>query len=437
MTTQTRREARWEYLRGALWVIPAVSVVLALVAGSILSLVEVPTSSPLHRLVFQGTADDARTLLIGIAGTMITVVAVVLGLTIVALQLASTQFSPRLLRNFLRDLPNQIVLGVFVGTFAYSTAGLYTVGISQGQRTAEFPRLAVTGALVLLFASLMMLVFFVHHLSHSIQIDDIMRRVERSTLRVIANDLPRHQLSEQPLPEPPVWAVAVPAHRSGYVQTLHPELLVESAVSDEVVVQLVPMVGEHVVSGAPLAWLSRASPEQPPPEPASFAATLQDAVRIGYERTSEQDVALGIRQLADIASKALSPAVNDPYTATQAIEHLAVIVSTLAQRPLGSQVVADEAGRARVLVPARDFAYYLDLTCGQPRRYGSSEPRVMRALLRMLNNVGRFCLDDRRRAAVVREVRLVVEAAETSVSQRADLEPVLAQAEDVLRAVGG
>lgn len=116
-----RRDALAEYVRGSLWVLPTLSVVAALVTGSLLSLVKTGSGSP---LAFQGTADDARTLLIGITGTMVTVIAVLLGLAVVALQLSSTQFSPRLLRNFLRDRPNQIVLSVFVATFAYSAAGL-------------------------------------------------------------------------------------------------------------------------------------------------------------------------------------------------------------------------------------------------------------------------------------------------------------------------
>src|SRR2546429_6832983 len=102
---------------------------------------------------------------------MITIIALLLGMAVVALQLSSTQFSPRLLRNFLRDRPNQIVLSSFVATFAYSAAGLYTVGVSGGERTTDFPRLAVTGAMVLLFVTLCLLVYFADHLAHSIQID--------------------------------------------------------------------------------------------------------------------------------------------------------------------------------------------------------------------------------------------------------------------------
>jgi hypothetical protein len=131
----------------------------------------------------------SRTLLVGIAGTMVTVIALLLGLTVVALQLSSTQFSPRLLRNFLRDRPNQIVLSVFVATFAYSAAGLYTVGVSGGSRSASLPRLAVSGALVLLFVSLGLLVFFADHLVHSIQVDAIMSVVERNTVGVIREGL--------------------------------------------------------------------------------------------------------------------------------------------------------------------------------------------------------------------------------------------------------
>src|SRR5438132_9568548 len=132
------RDALREYVRGSLWVLPTLSVLAALAAGAALSSVRVGPRSP---LAFQGTADDARTLLFGITGTVITIIALLLGLTVVALQLSSTQFSPRLLRNFLRDRPNQVVLSAFVATFAYSAAGLYTVGVSAGARTASFPRL--------------------------------------------------------------------------------------------------------------------------------------------------------------------------------------------------------------------------------------------------------------------------------------------------------
>jgi uncharacterized membrane protein len=181
-----RRDAVREYVRGSLWVLPTACVFGALALGAVLSQIDVGPDSP---LAFQGTADDARALLSGITGTLVTVIALLLGLAVVALQLSSTQFSPRLLRNFLRDRPNQVVLGVFVGTFAYSAGGLFTVGISSGERSAEFPRFAVSVAVALLFLSLALLIFFADHLAHSIQVDSIMRVVERGTLPVIGAEL--------------------------------------------------------------------------------------------------------------------------------------------------------------------------------------------------------------------------------------------------------
>jgi uncharacterized membrane protein len=429
-----RREALWEYIRGALWVLPTIAVVMALGIGLVLSQIEVSST---RWFVFQGTPDDARTLLIAISSTLATVIALVLGLTVVALQLASTQFSPRLLRNFLRDRTNQVVLSVFVATFTYSTAGLFTVGVSAGQRVEVYPRLAVSFALGLLFVSLLMLVFFVHHLAHSIQIDEVMRGVERSTLRVIEHDLPTQGVSAEPVPSPPAWAVAVPAYQSGWVQTMRPDVLLPLAREHDLVAVVSTMVGEFVVEGAPLLWVWSPSPNASAPDPASFREALRVAVRLGYERTAEQDVAFGVRQLADIAVKALSPAINDPYTAIQALEHLGVLLARLVRRPLGSQRLHDDASTMRVVVPGRDLSYYLDLATGQIRRYGCAEPRVDRALLRVLATTGMFCHDPGDRALLASHVQLVVEDAQRTIPQPADLALVRSHAALVLHQLGG
>src|SRR5215470_362994 len=272
------RDALREYLRGALWVLPTLSVAAALAVGAVLSSVRVGPRSP---LAFQGTPDDARTLLFGITGTMITIIALLLGLAVVALQLSSTQFSPRLLRNFLRDRPNQVVLSAFVATFAYSAAGLYTVGVSGGSRTAAFPRLAVSGAIVLLFASLGLLVFFADHLLHSIQVDAIMERVQCNTLAVIEDGL---LTGGQKAPAVPTWAVPVMSRCSGYVQAVHPGTLLPCATRHGVCLRLRPRVGEHVVAGTTLAWIWRASADDPAPDPQAFTRVLDKGVRIGFER---------------------------------------------------------------------------------------------------------------------------------------------------------
>jgi uncharacterized membrane protein len=149
MNLLARRRVLWDYLGGALWVLPTVSVMVFLTAGAMLSRVSVDADSPLWPLAFQGTAEDARGILVVVSATMITVTGLVFALTIVALQIASGQYSPRLLRNFMRDRGTQVVLSVFVGAFAYSTAGLHTVGIQRSGGEAFVPRLAVSGSLLL------------------------------------------------------------------------------------------------------------------------------------------------------------------------------------------------------------------------------------------------------------------------------------------------
>jgi uncharacterized membrane protein len=426
-----RRDALSEYVRGSLWVLPTLSVLAALAAGSLLSLVNVGPRSP---LAFEGTSGDARTLLIGIAGTMVTVIALLLGLTVVALQLSSTQYSPRLLRSFLRDRPNQVVLSAFVATFAYSAAGLYTVGVSGGRDTASFPRLAVAGALVLLFVSLGLLVYFADHLVHSIQVDAIMNVAERRTLAVIRDGL---FAGGQDAPQPPAWAVPVAAQRSGYVQVVRPGRLLAPAAAHRLCLRLRPRVGEHVVAGTTLAWIWRGSPHDPAPDPRAFVPALDAGVRIGFERTLEQDAALGIRQLVDVACKALSPAVNDPYTAVQAVDHLSVIFCALARRPLGNHVARGDSGAA-VIVPGRRFPDYLAVMCGLIRRYGAREPTVAHALLRLLANCATMAGDDpERRAAIEEQARTVVADAEREVAQPADLALPHAEAEAVRQVLAG
>lgn len=414
-----RRDMLREYAAGSLWVSPAVAALAALVAGAVLSRVRIDPRSVLAPLVFQGTADDARTLLITIASTVVTVIALVLGLTVVALQLSSTQFSPRLLRNFLRDRATQRVLSVYLATFAYSTAGLYTVGVSSGNRTEQFPRLAVTGAILLLFATLGMVVYFADHLAHSIQIDAITGRVQAGTLAVIRT---KPGTVQDPTPTPPAWAVTVPAAHSGYVATAHPERLVTLAERHRVQVLLRPRVGSHVVAGTPLAWLWAPSPQDVAPNPAAFASAVADAIRVGFERTLEQDAAFGIRQLVDVACKALSPAINDPYTAVQAVDHLSVIFCALAARPLGDDVACDGAGHPVVTVPGRRFGDYLTTMCGLIRRYGAQEPTVAVALLRLLDDCLSFTGQDAIREADIRQqADLILADAERAIKQPADL----------------
>jgi uncharacterized membrane protein len=435
-----RRRVLWDYLAGALWVLPALSVAVFLLAGAALSRVEVDEGSPFASLAFQGTAEDARSLLIVVSSTMITVTGLVFALTIVALQIASGQYSPRLLRNFMRDRGTQLVLSIFVGAFAYSTAGLYTVGVQGAGQEAFVPRLAVSGSLALALASVGVLIYFIHHLARSIQIDTIMSQVDREARSVIADVYPHEPSYREPeerCPEPPLEAVGLPSHRSGYLQAVAPDPLVRAAVHHDLVVVLTRKVGDHIVAGTPLAWAwRRRTVGQPPPGADVLAGALADAVQIGFERTMVQDVGFGIRRLVDIANKALSPAINDPYTAVQAIHHLSVLLCGLARLRLGDWVVRDGRGELRVAVPRPSFRDYLRLGTAQVRRFGAGEPAVTRALIGLLRDAGISSATEDRRDACVGNIRLVLEDARRATAQPADAEAVAAEAATALRLLG-
>jgi uncharacterized membrane protein len=202
------------------------------------------------------------------------------------------------------------------------------------------------------------------------------------------------------------------------VQTLHPEAMIATAGALRANVALVPKVGDHVVAGTPIAWLWRNHGD--PSEEKELHDAVHDSVRLGFERTLEQDAAFGVRQLVDIASKALSPAVNDPYTGVQAIDHLASVLAAIALRDQGDAVYPT-SGATTVSVPAYDFAQYLELGCAQIRRYGAREPLIGSSLIRLLGSLAYSTTEPDRRAAMRHQLELIVEDSEREVAQPEDL----------------
>ena len=350
--------------------------------------------SLIDKVMFQGTAGDARGVLIVVSATMITTTGIVFSLTVLSLQIASSQFSVRLLRTFLRDVPNQVVLAIFVCTFAYATGGLLTVGERAGGG-AFVPKVAVTGSLALAFISIGALIYFLHHLVHSIQIDTIMEGVQRRTLALVDDLFPdpdTPEAAEQAAPEPPTEAVPLLAPKSGYLQTVDVDDLADLAAS---------------TGDTPCSSSRSSATTSPPAAPrAGVGAGVRPAttdpdvvqrilrhVHIGFERTLQQDIRFGLRQMVDIALRALSPAINDPYTGVQVVHHVSAVEAVLASRAIHDDVRRDRAGAVLVWLPYPGFATYLHVGCSQIRRYGAQEPLVLAALLQLLSAVAQNCVD--------------------------------------------
>jgi uncharacterized membrane protein len=258
------------------------------------------------------------------------------------------------------------------------------------------------------------------------QIDEIMRKVENATQEVI-----RHVVAtpcEEPPPSRPATAAPIRSVRSGYVQAIHPEALLRAIARMGTNVSIAYRVGDHVVAGTPLAWAWRI--DDSPIDTQDLVDAAHESIRTGFERTLEQDAAFGIRQLVDIASKALSPAVNDPYTAVQAIDHIAVIMASIARREHGTAVYTASGG-ATLTVPGYHFEDYLDLACAQIRRYGAPEPTVGRKLIGLLSSTAHVTVEPSRRDAIRRHLDLVVADATREIPQPDDLVVLLAEADAV------
>lgn len=388
----------WLRLRESLWFFPSLAVVAGMAAGFALSPLEARGSGWLGPLLYRGDAETARNLLATLLGALVTVTGVVLSITVVALQIASQQFSPRLLRRFLLDTGTQVAISFLLGTYGYLLATLQ--GLEPGG--AEVPRPGITIGLGLALLSLGMLVYFIHDITAGIRVEAIMLGIERETVAEIRRIYPDpDDAGPVATPEPPAGAAAVFAPRSGYLQAVDLDALVRAAVEQDTVIHLRPAVGTHVARGALLGWAA--------PHPID-ADAADAALRLGFERTMTQDVAFGFGQLVDMAAKALSPAVNDPRTAVEATHHLAVLLCELGGRRLDWLIGRDPDGRVRAVVRRPGFDDYLGLACDQIRRYGAREPVVTTSLLEMLGDSA-GAVHPGRAAALLRHVDLIEQAA--------------------------
>ena len=379
----------WESLRTSFWFVPTVmtagAVGLSFASVHVDERVKVKWVRAVGWL-WAGSPEGARQVLSTIAGSMITVAGVAFSITIVALTLASTQFGPRLLRNFVRDLGNQVVLGTFVATFVYCLLVLRTV---RGGDGAEFvPYLSVTLGLSFALASLGVLIYFIHHVAGAIQAENLIAAVAGELDSAIEEMFPE-KLGE-PGTEPPEEepeeiageAAFIEADRSGYVQALDDGDLLAIAAERGIVLKLLRVPGHFVTEGGALvqAW--------PPAGAAGAGDRIRGAFIIGPRRTPTQDPEYAVHSLVEIGVRALSPGINDPFTAMTCLDWLGAAMSGLAARRIPSRYRRDGEGRLLMIADGTDFPRMADAAFNQIRQYGSGSVSVLLRLLDTIAAVG-------------------------------------------------
>lgn len=363
------------------WPIPSVGVLTALVLAALLLTLD-NTLEPPPIIAFHGDAGEARLLMSTVTSAMLSFIGLVFSVSIVVFTLASGQFSPRVLRTFMRDRWSQTTLAVFVGTFVLALTAFWAVRGSSGESTTFVPGLTVTAVFLLVATCLGLFVHFVHHITQEIRAVTVIGRIHAETVAAIDRRYPDpydpHEASRWQAPHDGAHRT-FDADTTGVIANVRVGKLVQLAQEHEVVLELVPQIGDFVISGEPT--VRQYGDASVPP------AKVRAALVFDPERSYRSDVAFGIRKLLDIAERALSPGVNDPTTAIQSIDRIHSIVHRLAMRRLDIGVHRDNDGAARVVEHVPMWDDYVALACDEVRHWGADSIRVHERLRTMLTKL--------------------------------------------------
>lgn len=396
-------------MTGALWPVPAIGIVLAIALGIALPLLDAWLRSTVGEpmgLTFTGGPSAARGVLSAIATSLISVTTLLFSLTIVTLQLASSQYSPRLLQTFVRDRLVQTCLAILLGTFVFALMVLRTVRSPNESVSGDafVPRISVTVAFALTLASIAALVAFLSHQTRQLRVETMMRDVHAESSGVWARLRRQQEDDEQPdrpLPAVPPHAVPLRAGASGFLTQTAEKQLRDAVIEADAVLLLDVRPGDPVVAGVPAAWAWTTTGAVP--DVAQLEAALEQALVVGYERAHTVDPSYGLRKLADIAVRALSPGINDPTTATHAVSHLTALLAGAVDRDRWDRRLTDESGTERLFLRSWEFGDLLDLAVTQIRLYGGGDPLVVDGLFGLLTAVAWRSRTRAQRAAVRRE----------------------------------
>ena len=384
----------WRTLLRPFWVVPAAWCVGAVALGIGLPVIDQGVGT--LPLVFESGPDGARSVLSTIAGAMISVTGLVFSITIVVLQLASSQFTPRVLQTFLDDRITQHTLGVFAASFLYALTVLRGVQNEATGGPDAVPQLAVTFSYVLVLGAVSMFLTFIHHITTSISVDSVIGRVAAECRGLIARgeadaqDLPR----EVPDLPPMRRQVVVASPRSGYVDLVDRFRLADVARRYDVRVEVLHPLGTFVPEGSPLALIHASKIDGT----TDWAQVLAPGLCIRPERSMEQDVTFGLRRLVDIAERALSPGVNDPTTAVQVLNELHDLLRLISAGPDPVPVTSDDDGVPRVVTDEWNFARYLDLAVDEIAHWGRDSLQIPARLDDMLDDLAANGSPERRPA---------------------------------------
>ncbi len=431
----------WERLRGSYWFVPTLLAIGAIGLSALTLHIDTTINPKWARntaWIWAGGAEGARSVLATIASSTITVAGVVFSITIVTLTLASSQFGPRLLRNFMNDRGTQLVLGIFVAAYLYCL--LVLRAIRGTDQVTVVPFLSVTCGVVFAVASVGFLIFFIHHISRSIIAENVIARVAKDLRSNIDRLYPdkfeidapaQESVREEKLPDQFEHGTRViESDTSGFIQAIAMDNLLALAEEKNLTIRLRRRAGHFIAEGDILAEVVPQAQEDD-----SLQEEILHQVFFGRDRTPTQDIEYSVDQLVEVAVRALSPGVNDPSTAISCIEWLGAALIQMAERKIPSRWRYDENGKLRVITDATDFEGMAASALNQVRQYGCSSVAVTVRLLDVLARIGPHLVRENDRTVLLGHARAVREdglAACANDRDKRDIEGMFAGAEEAL-----
>lgn len=419
----------WYWIRHSYWFFPAImvlgSIVLHYITIFLDDMMVAKGWAELYSWMYPNKPQGARAVLSTIAGSMITVAGVVFSITMVALTLASTQFGPRLLINFIRDKGNQFVLGTFISTFVYCLLILRT--IRDGEDTVYVPDLSVSVGVILALLSIAVLIFFIHHVAQSIQASNIIQNVKNDLDHTVNRLFPETGISSNSSVTNP-WATIqdiphdfvensaeVTSSKNGYIQGIDISGIAKFALDNDVIVKMIYKPGNYLFNGSIFA---RVYPEERSDE--INKEKLINYVMTGNKRTNSQDIEFAIDQLVEIAVRSLSPGINDPFTAITCVDQLGDVMYRLRKKSFPGPRIYDKKNRLRVIRKRVTYSDLMDTAFNQIRQNSTTVASVTIRLLATMRLLSEGVNTEEVKHAVLMHTRMIYRGAETGLHEELD-----------------
>jgi len=417
----------WDNIRSSLWALPLAMVAVATLMAITAMSANIDIGGDPVWFLYSGSAKQAPQFLGNLVTAMITMATLAISITMVVLTLAAQQLGPRLIRNFMGDWQTQASLGLFTATVVYLLLVLRSA-FGDGDNVAN---LAITIGTALVLASLASLLVFVHHLAHSIIADNIINKVGEALDHDILRLLPETDEDRPPpLPADNPATGSIPVATGGYVQAIDMEALVRHAAEANALIELQVRPGHHIVPGTRLARVS------PHVAAEGLARAVQSAFVIGQTRTAVQDLEYSIHQLVEVALRALSPGINDPFTAIAVLDRLTLSLRLVMTRGAARARFADDRKIVRVVAPVSTFEGLTDAAFNQIRQTASTNAAI---LIRMADNIGQLLhlAGERHRPALAKHLRLLANAGARDIAEEDARQALKAMIDAGRQAVSG